>query len=460
MTHQNRKAFYRNALLLVIPVALQNIINVAITATDVLMMGRVGEKALSGVSLAGQIQFVLLLILFGLTSGMTVLTAQYWGKKEVRAIEAILGIALKLSFLIALLFLIIVSLVPEPLMHIFSRDPEVIRHGVAYLRIVAWSYPVAAVTTVYAFTMRSLERVLLGMAMYFISWIVNVFVNAVFIFGLLGAPAMGAAGAAVGTLVARLAELAVIIFYDRSRNTIFRFKWRFLSQANRDLKKDFIKYSAPVLINELFWGVAVSASAAILGHQGSAVSAANSVAQVTRQLSQVLTFGVAAATAIMVGKMIGEGKSEMARVYAKRFIRLSLVAGLTACAIILLMRGPALMVADISAQSRDYLSGMMLHLAWFVVLQAFNTTMIVGVFRAGGDSKFGLIIDLVTMWSGPLILGFLGAFVFKWPVLWIYAALLSDEIFKMPLSLWRYLSGKWCTNVTREFQPASKISEP
>ncbi|MDD7267543.1 MAG: MATE family efflux transporter [Lachnospiraceae bacterium] len=450
MTQYNRKAFYRNALLLVIPVALQNIINVAITATDVLMMGRVGEKALSGVSLAGQLQFVLTLILFGLTSGLSVLTAQYWGKKEVRAIEAILGIALKLSVLIALLFFVAVSLFPEPLMRIFSNDPEVIRHGVAYLRIVAWSYPLAAISTVYAFTMRSLERVMLGMAMYLISWIINVIFNAIFIFGLLGAPAMGAAGAAVGTLMARVAEMVVVIFYDRNRNTVFRFKWRFLNQATPVLKKDFITYSAPVLINELLWGMAVSAGTAILGQQGSAVSAANSVAQVTRQLSQVLTFGVAAATAIMVGKMIGEGKREMAKNYARRFIQLSFVTGTTACLIILLVRGPALMIADVSARSRDYLSGMMLNLAWFVILQSFNTTMIVGVFRAGGDSKFGLLIDVVSMWSGSLIIGFLGAFVFRWPVLWVYAALLSDEIIKTPLSLWRYLSGKWCTDVTRD----------
>lgn len=445
----NKSMFYRKVFALVFPMALQNLINVGVTSADVIMLGRVGETVLSASSLAGQVQFIMTLIFFGLTSGASVLTAQYWGKRDLRTIEKVLGIALRFSILVALLFASIAIFIPAPVMKLFSPEQDVIAEGVRYLKIVGFSYVFTAFTMVYLNIMRSVERVVISTVVYLLSLVVNIILNALFIFGLFGLPAMGIQGAALATLIARMLEFVIVFFYAKRVNKEIRFQIRDIFVKDKLLFKDFLVYSIPVMINELMWGAGVSMNAAILGHLGKPVVAANSVAQVARQLATVISFGLASATAIVVGKAIGEEKYEEAKQYASLFVKLSIYAGIGG-AIVILCAGPiAISNLTLTDTAKTYLTMMMFVMSYFVIGQSYNTTQVVGVFRAGGDTKFGLALDVLTMWCFSIAIGAFAAFKLHLPIIVVYMILMSDEVIKIPFTTWRYKSKKWLKNVTR-----------
>lgn len=449
LTPNENRAFYRKVFALVLPMAIQNLINVSVSAADVVMLGKVGTIQLSGASLAGQVQYIMTLIFFGITSGAAVLTAQYWGKRNIKAIEKVIGMSLAISLCIAFLFTIAALAIPESLMRIFSSEQEVIQEGVYYLRIVAFSYLCMAVTMTYLNIIRSVERVIVATVVYFISLFVNIIINAILIFGLFGMPAMEVKGAATGTLIARGLELILVIGYAFFFNKEVRIKIRYLFHFDRILFRDFIVYAFPVILNELMWGAGVSANTAVIGHLGSDAVAANSVAQVCRQLATVVAFGLSSAAAIMIGKLIGELKYEYAKVYAKKFAWLSVVFGGVGAGIVLLARPFIIHNLSLSLQSAQYLHHMLFVMSYFIVAQAYNSTMVVGIFRSGGDTKFGLILDVATMWGFSILLGVIAAFILKWHVNIVYIILMSDEIVKLPLTTYRYFSYKWLKNVTR-----------
>ena len=411
--------------------ALQNLINVGVTAADVLMLGRVSEKVLSGASLAGQIQFVMTLILFGTTSGATVLTAQYWGKKDTQTIEKILGMGMTIGVSCAALFTIVAE-------------------GVKYLRIVALSYVLMAATQVYLYIMRSIEQVVIATVVYSASLVCNVLVNALLIFGLFGLPKMGIMGAAIGTLTARIVELIIVIWYAKVKNHDVRFHPVYMRKIDKVLLKDFLIYASPVILNEMMWGLGSTANTAVIGHLGSAAVAANSVAQVARQLATVVAFGVSNATAIYLGKTIGAKEFHLAKEYGKRFLWLSIITGAVGGGIILIAAPIANHVMTLSQEAQGYLYFMFFVMSYFTLCQAINTTLVVGVFRAGGDTRFGLILDVSTMWGCSILLGMIAAFVFHAPVQVVYILLMSDEVIKVPITVMRYRSYKWIQNVTRE----------
>lgn len=444
-----RKKFYKTVFALVIPMAIQNLINVGVTSTDVFMLGKVGAESLSGASLAGQIQFIMTLLFFGISSGSAVLIAQYWGKRDIPSIQNVFGIAMKCSVVIAFVFMLAAQFCPTLLMKIFSNDQMVISEGVKYLRIVSFSYLFISVTMVYLNTMRSIERVMISTIVYFCSLIINIILNAILIFGLFGLPKMGVSGAATATLIARISETLMICFYNKYHNKDVPFRLSYLKMKNPLLRADFIKYSLPVILNELMWGGGVAANSAILGHLGSSVTAANSVAQVTRQLALVIGFGISNAAAIMIGKAIGEQKDDVAKTYGSRFARLSIIMGLFGSFVVMVARPIVMSVMEIPADSLHYLSTMMFIMAAFVIAQSYNTTMVVGIFRAGGDTTFGLILDVTTMWCGSILLGLLASYVFKLPVEIVYLFLMCDEFIKIPITTWRYKKRYWLRNVTR-----------
>lgn len=442
--------FYRNIFTLVFPMALQNLINVGVTAADVVMLGKVGEKVLSGASLAGQVQYIMVLFLFGLTSGATVLTAQYWGKGDKTTIEKILGLGMKAAVIVTAIFTVAALVIPELLMRIFTSDTVVIAEGVKYLRIVAFSYVLMGITQVYLYIMRSVERVVVATVVYLMSLICNVILNAIFIFGLFGCPTLGIQGAALGTLISRILELVLVFGYARLFNEEIKFRFRYFIHTDSQLVKDFLIYAIPVVMNEVLWGLGTAANTAILGHMGSAAVAANSVAQVARQLATVVSFGLSSATAIYLGKTIGEQRMEHAKAYAQKFVILSIILGVAGGALILVVSPFVTGFLVLSVTAQRYLRFMFFVMSYFVIGQAFNTTMVVGTFRSGGDTRFGLILDMSTMWGGSILFGFLAAFVFKWSVPVVYMILMSDEIIKIPITWWRYKSYKWLKDVTRE----------
>ena len=446
---EENRSFYKKVFALVIPMALQNLINVGVSATDVIMLGKVGEKVLSGCSLGGQVFWILSLFLFGATSGGSVLVAQYWGKKDMATIEKVIGISLRFTETIAVLFMIASLFFPYQIMSIFTNDPEVAVQGVKYMQILAFTYPLAAYTMTYLNLLKSIEKVVISTIVYASSLGLNIVVNAVLIFGLFGAPKLGVQGAAIGTLCARLLEFIIVIVYSKYRCSEVTIHPAMILKPDKVLTRDFFHYAYPVIINEVLWGVGYSANTAIMGRLGSSAVAANSVAQVTRQLSMVIGFGVANATAILIGKAIGEKKEALAQEYAKKFVWLSLACGIGGGLLILLLRPVIVMGLGFQGDTAQFLNQFLLVMSYYVIGQAVNSTIIVGVLRSGGDTRFGMILDMTSMWCCSILFGALAAFVFHLPTTAVYIILLSDEIIKLPFSFIRYKKRKWLKDVTR-----------
>lgn len=445
-----KRQFYKMVFALVLPIALQNLINVGVTAADVIMLGMVGETALSAGSLANQVSFILNLLMFGMSSGAAVLTAQYWGKKDTATIEKVLGISMRLAIVAGLVFMAAALLIPRQLMLIFTREEEIIAAGIPYLRIVAFSYLLMAVNMTYLNLMRSVERVLIGMITYAVSLGVNVVLNAIFIFGLFGCPAMGTAGAALGTTLARVTEFIIILIYNKKFNDILNIRLNLLAVKDRQLTRDFIRYASPVIMNELAWGCGMAMLSAMMGHLGSAAVAAHSVTQTSRQLAMVVSMGLAGAAAIVLGKTIGEGNEKLARIQAGRFVKMAAILGVAGGLFILAIVRPAVLhFMVMTPQASRYLGYMMFILAYFCFFQSLGTIFIVGIFRAGGDTRVGLALDLTGLWGCAVFLGSIAAFLLKWPVPAVYVVISFDEIVKLPFSVKRYLSGKWLKNITR-----------
>lgn len=447
-------SFKKTVIALLIPMILQNLINVAVTSADILMISKVGEISLAAVSLANQIQFVLILIYFGLASGATVLTAQYWGKKDIKTIEKIIGLAIKISFCVSFVFFIFTFFFSNFAMRIFTNDINIIKEGIKYLRVVSISYLLTSISVVYLNIMRSVEKVLISTVIYAISLVANIIINYFLIFGNFYFPALGVVGAGIGTLLARLLELVIALHYNyKNKNSLVpQIKKKYIFSSDIILRKDFLKYSLPVTLNELLWSTGIAISVAILGRLGSTVVAANSVTNVVRQLSMVVGFGIANATAIIVGKEIGAHRYERAEIYAKKFFNFTLFSGICGSLLIFLIAPLILKYFGINDAVREYLSFMLKVLVYYIVFQSINTTLIVGVFRAGGDTKFALFLDAFSLWGWSIIVSALAAFYFKLPNKVVYLLIMSDELIKVPIAVWRYRKKKWLNNVTRSFK--------
>lgn len=443
------KEFLKIVCYLAFPIALQNLINTAVTTADVVMLGMVGEVALSSGSLAGQVQFVMNLMIFGMTSGASVLAAQYWGKQDIPAIEKIFSMTVGFSVVAGLIFFVAGEFFPEQLMHIFSSEEEVVAQGAVYLRIVARAYPLSAFSTAYLYLMRSIERVRIGTAVFAGSLVVNVALNSVLIFGLAGFPAMGVAGAAWATFLARCFEFVAVLIYIWKGNRQVRLRPRFLFRPDRVLLMDFLILSVPVVLNETLWGAGMSANAAILGQMGSAAAAANSVVRVIRELIMVMSIGLSAAAGVLVGKAIGSEQMDLAKQYARRMILLSVFVTSAASFAMFLLRHTIVGAMSLGPEARGYLDYMLLILVFYSLAQAVNTPIIVGVLRGGGDTRFGLILEAAALWMGSILMGAVGAFVWKLPVKAVFTLLMLDEFIKCPFALWRYKSKVWLKNLTR-----------
>lgn len=441
--------FYRQTFRLILPIVIQNLMSAAVSSADVVMLNYVGQSSISAVSLASQYASLLFMVFYGLGTGITMLCAQYYGKGDLKAIAVVQGIALRFSMIISLLFACAALFLPEGMMRLFTEDPELIAIGTSYLRFMSVSYLCWGITEVYLAALRSVGRVAVSTAMNLLAFSMNVFLNAVFIFGLFGAPKLGAPGVAIATSLSRLIELfacfAVSFF---SPNVKLSFRTIFVK--NRILFSDFVRLSLPALGNDISWGVAYSMYSVILGHLGTDVVAANSFVIVVRNFGTILCFGTASAGGILLGNMIGENRLSEAGDGAAKLMRLTVATGLIGGLIILAATPFVLTYASLSEQSMHYLRYMLLINTYYVMGIAVNSMLITGVFRAGGDSRFGFLCDTIDMWCYAVPLGFLAAFVFRLPVMWVYFLLCTDEFVKWPWVLRHYRSGRWLNNITRD----------
>ena len=443
-------SFSRNLLRLAVPIVLQNLVTTAVSSADVIMLGFVSQDALAAGSLASQIMFILNLVYSGISSGVIMLAAQYWGKQDTLTIERIMGIGMRISILISTVFFILAFFFPALLMRIFTNDMQLVSTGIPYLKIVSFSYLFMSISQVYLCTMRTIERVIFATAANASALLLNILLNAVFIFGLLGAPKMGIAGVALATTIARGIEF-VICMLDALKFKTIRFRPSTIFERHKLLFVDFMKYSLPAFGNEVSWGLAFSMYSVIMGHLGSDIVAANAVVVVARNLGTVSCFGIANAGAILLGKSIGAGRMETVKADASKFCKITFISGMIGGIFIFLLRPLFMNMADLTATAQGYLNIMLFINMYYVLGQAMNTAVICGVFRSGGDSKWGFICDTIDMWGYAVPMGFFTAFVLKLPPMWVYFIICTDEFVKIPFVYKHYKSYKWLKNITREF---------
>lgn len=442
---------------LLIPLVIQNLLNAAVSSSDVVMLNYVGQSSISAVSLAANYASVLGSVFYGLGTGATLLCAQYYGKKDFRAIQAVEGIALRFSMAASALFAVVAFFAPRLLMQVFTKDEQLIAIGADYLRVMGITYLCWGIIEIYAAVLRSIGRVTVCLVMNIITFFLNIALNAVFIFGLCGAPKLGATGVAIATASSRFVELLGFVVVsalskDVKLNVLEMFR------KNKVLTGDFIRLALPALGNDVSWGVAFSMYSVILGHLGNDAVAANSIVVVIRNLTTTFCFAVAAAGGILLGNVMGTGNLAKAKRYASEVMKMTVLAGAVG-GVILIATIPLVVrfaSTSLSDTAMGYLKVMLWINSYYIMGSAVNTSLIAGIFRAGGDTRFGLICDTIDMWCYAVPLGFFAAFVLKLPVLWVYFLLCTDEFVKWPWVIRHYRSGAWAKNITRDdiFEPA------
>ncbi len=443
------KSFYRMIATLVVPIIFQNIINTAVNAADIIMLGYVSQTALSASALANQPFNIVGFIYYGVSSGMAIIATQYWGKKDCRTIERVLGIALRISLAFALLFFTAAFFFPKFVMRLYTSEMDVIEAGVSYMRVISITMLFSAVTQMYLNVQRCIERVKLSTFVMTSSLLINVVLNACFIFGLGPFPKLGLIGVAIATCIARFFELCCCII-DSLRNKLVKIRIRYLWERNPLLFKDFTRFAVPALMNDVVASVGFSMYSVIMGHLGSDIVAANSVAVVARQFGSVFAFGIAHGCAIIIGKTLGENKLEKGKEYAKKSLQLAFIFGVLGGLIMILARPFIVSISQLSGQAAKYLNTMVLIQSYYVVGMAINITFFSGIFRSGGDAKFGFWVDAITLWCWMVPMGFILAFWVKLPPIWVYFFLMLDEFFKMLPCYLHYRTFKWVKNITKD----------
>lgn len=472
----NKSDFTKWALRLAMPIMIQNLISTLVSSADTVMLGYVSQTAMSASALANQFFFVLDCIYYGLITGTSVLVSQYWGKKDTDSIERIMGLAIRFSVGISLVFTVLTTFAATPIMRIFSDNEETVAAGASYLRILGISFAFMGFSRIYLSALRSIEKVTLPTVTYVISLCVNVLMNATFIFGLFGAPKMGVTGVAIGTVTARIVEAVICVIHSGisyrriaakenspaaeyiaavdtsalSNDTIcFRLKYCFTRE--KVLTKDYLKVSLPATGNDLIWALASSMFAVIMGHMGDDMVAANAVASMVVNIGAIACRGFANATTIIVGKTLGENNLEATRVYSGRMLRLTIYVSLLGCGVILLLRPfiVNLYSGKLTETALTYLGYMMIMTTWRLVGEGINTCLICGCFRGGGDSRFGMITDTIFMWLVALPLMAAAEYIFHLPAMWVYFVMTLDEFEKMPVVFAHYKKYNWMKNITR-----------
>lgn len=443
-----KRIFYRKLWGLVFPIAIQNLMTALVSASDAFMLGFVSQTSLSAVSLATQIQFVHNLFMLALTIGATTLAAQYWGKGDTDSVEEILAIVLKISMAVSVVFFIAAMFFSGFLMRIFTNDIRLIQAGIPYLRIVSVSYLFMGFSQIYLCIMKNSGRTAKSTIYGSVAVVINIGFNVIFIFGLAGFPAIGIAGAALATTVSRALELLLTI-YENMHRSLVCVRLKYIRNSSKKLKKDFWHYTTPVLGNELVWGCGFTMFSVIMGHLGSDAVAANSVANILKNIIACVCNGIGIGAGIIVGNELGKGEMERATEYGNRLFKLAVFAGAVS-GLILLAVSPVLRIftGSLSAQAHSYLKNMMYICTYYMIGKSVNATVIAGVFCAGGDTKFGLKCDAVTMWVILIPIGMITAFVLKLPIMVVYFIISMDEIIKLPAVYRHYKKYNWVRNLT------------
>lgn len=444
------RKFYKLLFSISLPIAIQNLITFAVSMIDTLMVGSLGEAQLSAVSIANNLFFILMILMFGLAGGSNIMISQYFGKGDKKTIHKILSIMYRFCIAITLIFISIAIFIPENFMRIFTTDAVVIDAGASYLRIICIGYLFYAITNCTIMILRSVKTVKISMVVYSISLLVNAFFNWVFIFGNLGVPALGVQGAAIATVIARITEFTIVMVFMVKYEDKIRLKISHLLKVDKVIFKDFLSNCSPVLFNELLWSTGASMISVVVGRLGTDVVAANSINTVTHQFVTVFIFGLSNAASVIIGNTIGEGKKDKAKEYASTIGIFSVIMGMMAGIIVFMIKPIIVDFYNVSSSTKLIAMEIMSITSIIVIFQSLGVNLMMGVLRGGGDAKFVLVNDLIFMWLVAIPGGFLAAFVFELPIALVFLIIKSDEILKSIVSVIRVASGKWVNDVTRE----------
>ena len=443
-------AFYKRVAAIAIPIALQGLITTGVNMMDTVMVGAVGETQLSAVSLANQFINIFHIFCMGIGMGASVMVSRYYGMKDGVSLKKTVAIMLRLCLIMAVLFCVATIFLPEPIMRIYTDEWPIIREGMEYLKCSILSYFFLGLSLTCTIVLRNVGQVRIPLYTSIAALFVNVGANWVFIFGKLGAPAMGVAGAALGTLNARIFEFAVICGYLFFKDTEIGFRLRDLGKPVGKLWKEYIRISIPVLISDGILALGNNSVAMVIGRLGESFVAANAVTTVAQQLSSVTIQGFSQAGAIVTGYTLGEGDRDKAFSQGYAFLGIGFLFGVVAAGIITAISAPLISAYNLSPQTQAIARELMWSISIIIVFQATNSIMTKGVLRGGGDTKMLMLADNIFMWVAALPLGILAGLVFHLPAFWIYFALKCDQILKAVWCVIRLRSGKWIKKIYSE----------
>ncbi len=436
--------------LLAAPMALQNAISFSVGLTDNLIVGSLGELALSGVFIANQFQNLIQMLVIGLSSAMMVLANQYWGKRDGERVKSIIGITLKFGLACTLFMFLLTLFFPGFILGLFTNDNNVVPEGMKYLSIIRFSYLFFCITQVLIASMRVVERVKIGMYLSLCTFAVNLFLNWLLVFGNLGAPKLGIRGSAIATLSVRILECAIMVLYVRFVDDRLCLKFKELLQTDRELLKRFLKYGLPVIIGDITWGINLATQGAIIGHLGATATAAVSISTVIFQMVGVVVYGTAGATAIIIGQTVGSGDIDKVKRYSRSLQVIFLVIGVFSGLALFLVREPILLLYNLSPEAKNMALRMMTVLSVTIVGTSYQMSSLTGIVRAGGATHFVLVNDLIHIWCFVIPASLLAAFVFHTDPVLVFALLKSDQILKCFVAVIKVNRFRWIKNLTHE----------
>lgn len=442
------KNFFKTLFNLALPIIVQNLILSSLNLVDNIIIGGLNATAIAAVGLANQYFFLLNLVLFGIASGSSIFIAQYWGNRDIKNIKRVVGLNLITGLGASFIFTVVGILFPKQILGLFSKDIQVIKMGSDYLKIIVFSYMITAVTFAYSFALRSTRQVKIPMYVSALALGINTFLNFSLIYGMFGLPRLGIRGSALGTLIARIVEVVLLL------SIVYKNKFPVAATFHEllDLPKEFVtkfyKITTPVILNESVWALGVSLYSVVYAHMGTDVIASTTISSTVERIIWVIFMGTGNACAIMIGNKIGERKEDEIFLYAKRFIILNPLSAAIMGVVVYFISPLFLMPYNISPVVIEYARKNLIVFSCFLWIKAFNFTSIIGILRSGGDTTFSLIIDVGGVWIVGVPMAYLGGIVLHLPIYYVYAMVSLEEVFKMVLGLPRILSKKWINNLT------------
>ncbi len=441
------KSLYKKMFRIAIPISAQSLITVAINLVDTIMLSGMGDAQLSASSLASQFINVFMICCMGIGMGASVLTSRFWGMKELGSLKKALTIMMRFAFCFGVIFTVATILSPKGIMRIYTSDVEIIHYGSIYLKWLIPTYFCMGFSLTTTVIFRSIGQVKIPLISSITAFFINVFFNWVFIFGNLGAPRMEIGGAALSTLISRIFEVCFICGYLFFVDKRIGYRIRDLRTKCSDMLGEYIRISIPVLISDGLLALGNNAVAMVMGRIGKAFVAANSVTMVVQQLSNVLTVGISNASGIITGHTMGEGDYQKAHKQGYTFIIIGFLIGLFASLLIFILKMPVINFYKVSPEAKSIANELMNAIMIIMIFQAVSSILTKGVLRAGGDTKFLMLGDILFLWVASVPLGALAGLVFHWPAFWIYTFLKIDQVIKCIWCIFRLHSGKWLKKI-------------